>query len=956
MRNTIYVKGARAHNLKNLNVEIPRDKLTVITGVSGSGKTSLAFDVIFGEGQRKFLESMSSYARKRINLVEKADVDSILGLSPVVAIGQKTGFNNPRSTVGTMTDISSYLRLLYATIGVASCPLCSTGIKTKTLSQIADRIQSLPNDTEIIISVPVYKIFNEDYDYMFDEIRSKGYRFLEINGIEHDLSHKIELNENSNHTFFLVIDKIQIKSDMYKRIIKILENAGEMGHGFMRINFVQSESIAKNIIQSFYKDFACLKHNLIHCEQFAYDFSPNIGGSACITCGGLGTYLKAKKELIVINANKTLNQGAINISISRMIESLAHHYNFSLDIPLNELPEDIIDIIFYGTKGEKIEYIPPKDAPKYLADRRGTMASFGGYISQLDRYYTRLKKQGKLKTGSYEWLKRHMVELPCGDCKGQKLNPLKLLVKINDQSIYEIGQLSIENLKLFIGDITIPDIKQTIAEPIINEILKRLDLLLDIGLYYLTLNRRSDSLSGGEAQRLKLATQIGSELMGLLYVLDEPSIGLHPRDISKILTTLKQLRDIGNTVIVVEHDLETIKSADHIIELGPGPGIHGGEICVQGSLPSILTNQKFLTGKFITGLLEIPIPEKRRIANGKLIKILGAQENNLKDLDIDFPLGIFICVTGVSGSGKSSLINDVLYKAIYSKLRDSRTIPGKYKDLIGLENISDIRNIDQSPIGANSRSNPATYVGIYNKIRDLYAKEPEAKKKGYDSSFFSFNSTNGRCNECNGFGEMQTQLSFMPDVRTICPICKGARYKKEVLEIKYHGKSIADILKLSVEEGKEFFSHDHLINHKLSLMYELGLGYIQLGQSATTLSGGESQRIKLSRELSKLKNKTNNLYILDEPTTGLHSSDIKKLLDSINKLVDQGNTVIIVEHNLDVIKCADWIIDLGPEGGERGGYAIFEGTPEDIITTEKSYTGQFLKTILNPIELEVKRK
>jgi excinuclease ABC subunit A len=807
-----------------VDVEIPREQLTVITGVSGSGKSSLVYDVIFGEAQRKFLESMSSYSRSRVPMVDKADVDSVRGLSPVVAIRQRRGTENPRSTVGTITEISNYLRLLYSTIGVAHCPYCLEKVPVKTTGQLAERVQSLPDGTIIQILAPAYKIYGEDYEYMLEDIREKGYRRIRIDGQDHKHTDGIELDESRTYRFEIIIDKFMINRNIYKQLVKAIENAIAMGNGFLQFEFLYSEKLDSDKIEIFYKELGCTEHHMVMSEQLPFHFSFNNPSGSCYYCNGLGTFLKAEKNLIIINEEKSINQGAIDFKWAPF-NSLGKHYGFSLDIPVKDLPSELIDIIFYGTRGEEIEMLPDKKFKAAYYNRRvGQKLPFLGIINIIDRWYRRSRQTGRINVESYDYWKRRMAEKTCPVCNGKKLRQQKLLVRVDGKNIHELGEFSLIKLKNFLIDISTPTGKEHLTGPIINEITTRLDLLIEIGLGYLNVNRRSGTLSGGEDQRIRLSTQIGSELMGMLYVLDEPSIGLHQKDCSKVIKALKRTKDLGNTVIVVEHDLETISKADHIIEMGPGPGIHGGTVHAQGTLASITKDPDFLTGKYLTGKKKIKLPTERRTANGHSIKIKGAHQNNLKNINVDIPLGVFICVTGVSGSGKSSLINDILYKKGYSVLRDPRISPGEHDDVLGLDNIVDIRNIDQSPIGRHSRSNPATYIGIYDKIRKLFAVVPESKERGYTVSHFSFNSKNGRCLECEGYGEKSTQLQFMPDVRILCPICKGARYNREVLEIRYKGKSIAEVFNLSVEEALDFFKDVKLIKHKLSIMKELGLG------------------------------------------------------------------------------------------------------------------------------------
>ena len=953
MNQVISIKGARENNLKNLHINIPRDMLTVITGVSGSGKSSLAFDVIYGEGQRKFLESIAIYARRYVPQIKRPDVDIVTGLSPVVAIEQKKGIKNPRSTVGTLTDVYDYLRLLYATIGLTNCPVCNFEFSTKTLKQIADRILTLPEGTKIELLSPVSKFFREDYTFLFDEIRKLGYRKFRIDGEFYDSSENIELDEGREYSIEVVIDKFIVKGDIFKQLITSIEKGIKIGEGFIKIEILNKE-IPEELIFDFYNGLGCPKHHLVMGELLPFYFSYNDSDSACMTCTGLGTYLRAEPYLIIENNAKSIRQGALSntlLSVRHpfkymLLYSLALKYNFSLDTPFKELSKEVTDVIFYGTKGEMIRLVMPPDSPKRDINE-GKLIGFEGVINQLDRQYLS-SRRNRIPGSVDEYIfSKHMAEHICPDCKGTKLKKQRLNVRISGKNIHELGEMPLSELKEFIDDLQVSEDKRRIADQIINEIKQRLKLLIDIGLDYLCLNRRSDTISGGESQRIRLSTQISSGLMGMLYVLDEPSIGLHPRDNIKIINTLKKLRDIGNTVIVVEHDMETISQADFVIEIGPGPGIHGGRVVAHGSIDEIIKNPNSLTGQFISGRKKIEVPAVRRVPKLECIKITGASENNLKNVSVDIPLEVFICVTGVSGSGKSSLVNEVLYKKLYSVLHDPRIVPGEHESIEGSEHINNIMNIDQSPIGKSPRSNPATYVGFFDKIRELFASSKDSKEKGFSNSDFSFNHNGGgRCDECNGNGYVTKQLQFLPDVEIICPVCKGARFGKDILEVKYNGKSIADVLDMTVEEAIEFFFDNKNIAHKLEVMEELGLGYIKLGQSSITLSGGEAQRIKLAAELGKIKKGAHNLYILDEPTTGLHMADIQRLLDCLNRLVDAGHTVIVIEHNLDVIKTADYIIDMGPDGGRKGGMVVAKGTPEKIANTKDSYTGRYLKELL----------
>ena len=957
MRETISIRGARENNLQDINIDIPRNKLVVVTGISGSGKSSLAFETVYAEGQRRFLESMSTYAKRFVAQLKKPDVDFVDGLSPVVSIEQKTITMNPRSTVGTMTDLYDYMRMLFATIGVSHCPYCSVEIPTRTPYQLMEHILSLPEGTELEIYAPVFKIYGEDYPYLFDDVRLKGCRRVRINGDLHDLSEEIELDEQVEYNIQAIIDRFVIKPDIDKQILAALDHAMLVGEGFMSFHIL-SPDIADKDINAFYKDFGCPEHRVVMGELGPHHFTFNEPTGACVTCSGLGTYLQVHPELLVPDKTRSIIEGAFVRQAfnydpdrwdGRMMYSLAQHYNFSLDAPFKDLPEEVVNLVFYGTRGEKFKIVMPEGAKQVTHHHIGREMQFDGIINRIDRHYRHYRKRGEAHSGMEEYLRKVMVEHTCPDCDGSKLKKQRLLVTINDKHIHELGDIHLEELKVFLEEVTsIPEQKKEAGTRVIKELTTRIELLLGIGLDYLNLNRRSATLSGGESQRIRLSTQIGSGLMGMLYVLDEPTIGLHPKDNIKMLKTLRQLRDIGNTVIVVEHDETTIRAADHIIELGPGPGIHGGKIVVEGPADKVLKNPVSLTGQYMSGEKQIEIPEDRREANGVSIIIHGARENNLRNINVEIPLGLFICITGASGSGKSTLINEILYKKLYSIFHDSRVLSGNHDNIEGYEYISDVISIDQSPIGRSPRSNPATYIGFYDNVRKLFASTPESQKRGYTASRFSFNVKGGRCEECGGEGQITTKLHFMPDVEVPCPACKGARYNDETLEVTYNGKNIAEVLKMSIEEGVEFFANQRLIHHKLSVLNDLGLGYLQIGHPAPILSGGEAQRVKLANELGKIKRGKHNFYILDEPTTGLHIADIQKLLDSLNQLVDSGHTVLVIEHHLDVIKTADHIIDLGPEGGHRGGEIIAQGIPEAVAENSNSYTGQFLKPYLAP--------
>ncbi|MEM7029193.1 MAG: excinuclease ABC subunit UvrA [Chloroflexota bacterium] len=956
MRETIFVQGAKEHNLKNVNVEIPRNQLTVVTGVSGSGKSSLAFDTVFAEGQRRFLESLSTFAKKHVQQLKKPNVDFVMGLSPVVSIEQKTTVRNPRSTVGTMTDIYDYLRMLYATVGQAHCPYCERPVPVRNTKQMLERILSLPNNTEIEIRAPIFKFYGEDYDYLFDDIRGKGYRRVRIDGQAHDISKGIDLEEEQVYQIEAVVDHFIIKKGIDKQVLASLNHGLLIGEGFLSLHILNPKETDADA-GSFYTDFACPQHGVVmgEVEPHYYSFNLPSASSSCVTCLGLGTYRQVHPELLVPDKHLSIKEGAFvqaafkydkNLWDGRIMHSLAEHYEFSLDTPFTDLPQEIVNVLLYGTKGQKFKIALPPGATQG-ARHIGKMMSYGGIIPRIERNYRRYRKEGTFNNWMEDWLKKVMVEYACPDCQGKRLKPQRFLATINGQDIHALGELPFESLIKALKEIEIPARKAKAGQQVVTEIMRRLQLLLDIGLNYLTLNRPSSTLSGGESQRIRLSTQIGSGLMGMMYVLDEPSIGLHPKDNVKMIKTLKDLRDIGNTVIVVEHDDATMREADYIIEMGPGPGVHGGEVTAWGNIDHILQDPKSLTGQYLRGDRSIPIPDQRRHINGKNLIIRGAQENNLQNVDVTIPLGVFTCITGVSGSGKSTLIHEILYKKLYAIFHDSRTLSGKHQAIEGVEYVSDIIHIDQSAIGRTSRSNPVTYIGVYDSIRKLFANTATAKARKYTASRFSFNVKGGRCEECAGEGLLKTKLQFMADVEMPCLSCKGTRYNEETLEVEYNGKNIADVLDMSIEEGTEFFAEQNYIAHKLGTLAELGLGYLKLGHPAPHLSGGEAQRIKLAHQLGKIKRGKHNIYILDEPTTGLHHADIQRLLDSLNRLVEAGHSVVVIEHHLDVIKTADWIIDLGPEGGHRGGEIVASGTPEDVANTTGSFTGQFLKAHLS---------
>jgi excinuclease ABC subunit A len=953
MRTTIEIRGARENNLQNVDVEIPRDKLVVVTGMSGSGKSSLAFDTLYAEGQRRLLASMSTFAKRFVGQLKKPDVDFVNGLSPVVSIDQKTVGSNPRSTVGTMTDISDYLRMLFATMGTPHCPLCNETLAIRTPYQMMEHLLSLPGGTEVEVRAPVYKIHGEDYEYLFEQIRVNGYRRARIDGKPRDLGDHINLDEDQPHSVEAVIDSFVVGPGIDQQVVTSLEHGLKLGDGLLGFHIVKPKQLGA-AQRRFYAGFGCARHRLVAGEMQAFQFTFNDPAGACPTCAGIGTAMRVHPSLLVPDPKRTLNEGAfVNAALGnspdswggRLLCSLAAHYGFSLDTPFQDLAKKHVDVLLYGTKGEQFEVrLPPK--AKIGQHHVGKKIKFQGVVNQLEHHYRQYRKQGTSNAGMDEYLKKVMVEYDCPECGGARLKRTRRLVTIEGRNLYEIGEMHLAELLEFLTSIKPTARQRAIVETIVREVATRLELLIAIGLDYLSLNRRSSTLSGGESQRIRLSSQIGSGLMGMLYVLDEPSIGLHPKDNVKMIETLKRLRDLGNTIIVVEHDADTIRAADHILEIGPGPGVHGGKIVAEGPLKKILKDGNSLTGQYLCGKRNIALPAKRRPASGKSLVVRGARQNNLQNINVEIPLEQFVCVTGASGSGKSSLIHEIVHKRLFALFYDSRVFAGAHDELTGSEHLSDVINVDQSPIGRSSRSNPATYIGFYDAIRTLFAETDQAKKHGYTASTFSFNVKGGRCEECGGEGTITTQLSFMPDVEVLCPTCKGARYNQDTLEVKYQGKSIAEVLNLSVEEGVQFFANEPSIARKISVLAELGLGYLTLGHPSTILSGGEAQRVKLAGELGKLKRGKHNLYILDEPTTGLHFADIDRLLESLNRLVDTGHSVVVIEHNLDVIKTADYVIDLGPEGGHNGGRLIACGTPEAIAASKASYTGKFLAELL----------
>ena len=957
MRKTIEVQGARENNLQNVSLEIPRDKLIVVTGVSGSGKSSLAFDTIYAEGQRRLLASMSAFAKRFVGQLKKPDVDFVNGLSPVVSIDQKTIGANPRSTVGTMTDMSDYLRMLFANMGTPHCPMCEEEIPIRSPHQMMEHMLSLPKGTEVEVRAPVYKIYGEDYQYLFEQIRVNGYRRARIDGKPRDLGDNIELDDDEEHIVEAVVDSFVIVPGIDQQVVTSLEHGLKLGDGLLGFHVVKPKQPTP-ALKKFHEGFGCTKHRLVAGVMHHGQFTFNDPSGACPTCAGIGTAMRVHPALLVPDPTRSLNQGAfVHAALNnnrdswggRMLHSLSTHYGFSLDTPFKDLAQKHVDVLLHGTKGEQIEVLVPPGA-KQGQQHAGKKIKFNGVVGQLEHNYRWYRKQGTSNAGMDEYLKKLMVEYDCPECGGARLKRARRLVTVAGRSLYEVGQMHLVELLGFLKSIDPPARQRAVADTIVKEVCTRLELLIAIGLDYLNLNRRSATLSGGESQRIRLSSQIGSGLMGMLYVLDEPSIGLHPKDNVKMIATLKRLRDMGNTVIVVEHDADTIRAADHVIEIGPGPGVHGGKIVADGPLQKILKDSKSLTGSYLSGKRVIGKARQRRPRSGKVLTIRGARQNNLKNIDVDIPLEQFVCVTGASGSGKSSLIHEIVQKQLYSVLHDSRVLAGDHDKLTGHEHVSDVINIDQAPIGRSSRSNPATYIGFYDSIRQLFAETDEASRRGFTASTFSFNVKGGRCEECAGEGAITTQLSFMPDVEVICPTCKGARYNQETLEVKYHSRNIAEVLDMSIEDGVEFFADQPAIARKIGVLEELGLGYLKLGHPSTILSGGEAQRVKLAAELGKLKRGNHNLYILDEPTTGLHFADIDRLLDSLIRLVDKGHSVLVIEHNLDVIKMADYIIDLGPEGGHKGGQLIACGTPDEIAACRKSYTGKYLAEYLRDAE------
>lgn len=935
----ILVKGARAHNLKNVDVELPRDSLVVFTGLSGSGKSSLAFDTIYAEGQRRYVESLSSYARMFLGQMEKPDVDYIEGLSPAISIDQKTTSKNPRSTVGTVTEIFDYLRLLYARIGIPHCPVCGREIRQQTVDEIVDRIAALPEGTKIQLLAPIVRGRKGQYAKELENARTAGYARARIDGEMHDLLEPITLDKNKKHTIEIVVDRLVVRPDMLRRLSDSVETATEQSGGLLTVDVIGGEEL------TFSRNYACPEHGVSVEELSPRMFSFNNPFGACPKCTGLGIYMSMDPDLIVPQPELSIREGAIQASgwnyktggtIAQMYyDGLAAHYGFSLDTPYRDLPAAVREVLLYGTKGEKIQMQYTRE---YGSGTHYT--AFEGIVNNLQRRYNETTSEGMR-----EELEGYMSQVECPECHGRRLKPESLAVTVGGRNIMEACDDTVAELLQWVEGLTLTPREHTIGDRILKEIRERLGFLNSVGLSYLTLGRGAATLSGGESQRIRLATQIGSYLMGVLYVLDEPSIGLHQRDNDKLLATLKHLRDLGNTLIVVEHDEDTMRAADWIVDVGPGAGVHGGQILYSGPAAGIVDCPESLTGQYLSGKRQIPVPPARRPGDGRLLTVRGAAEHNLKHIDVSFKLGAFNCVTGVSGSGKSSLVNSILLRRLSRDLNRARCRPGKHDAVEGLEHLDKVIAIDQSPIGRSPRSNPATYTGVFNDIRELYAATADAKVRGYSAGRFSFNVKGGRCEACQGDGILKIEMNFLPDVYVPCEVCGGKRYNRETLEVKYKGKSIADVLEMTVEEAAGFFSAIPKIARKLHTLLDVGLGYIQVGQPATTLSGGEAQRVKLATELARQAT-GRTVYILDEPTTGLHTADVQRLVDVLQRLVDGGNTVIVIEHNLDVIKVADYVVDLGPEGGDAGGQLVIAGTPEEVAACPGSYTGQYLKKLL----------
>lgn len=935
----IRIKGACEHNLKNIDIDIPRDEFTVITGLSGSGKSSLAFDTIYAEGQRRYMESLSSYARQFLGQMEKPQVESIEGLPPAISIDQKSTNRNPRSTVGTVTEIYDYMRLLYARAGLPHCPKCGKEIKKQTIDEMVDKVLELPERTKFQILAPIVRGKKGRHEKVFESAKKSGYVRVRVDGNMYELSEEIKLDKNIKHSIEIVIDRLSIREGIEKRLTDSIENALKLGNGLMEVDVIGGETV------TFSQNFACPDCGISIDEIQPRSFSFNNPFGACPDCFGLGYKMEFDVDLMIPDKSLSINQGVIVVLgwqsandpksfTNAILQALCKRYDFDLDTPFEEYPKNIQDILINGTNGEKV--------PVHYKGQRGIGTydiAFEGLIRNVERRYRETGAESS--KAEYE---TYMRITPCGTCHGQRLKPESLAVTIGDKNIYEMTEMPVRDLRAFLDEVQLTSAQLAIGKEILKEIKGRLQFLIDVGLDYLSLSRATGTLSGGEAQRIRLATQIGSGLVGVAYIMDEPSIGLHQNDNEKLLATLKHLRDLGNTLIVVEHDEDTMLAADYVVDIGPGAGEHGGEVVAAGTAKEIMKNKDSITGKYLSGKLQVPVPETRRKPTG-FIKVVGAKENNLKNIDVKFPLGVFTCVTGVSGSGKSSLVNEILYKSLARKLNRARIIPGKCKGIEGIEQLDKVINIDQSPIGRTPRSNPATYTGMFDMIRDLFAATVDAKERGYKKGRFSFNVKGGRCEACSGDGILKVEMHFLPDVYVPCEVCGGKRYNRETLEVKYKGKNIYDVLEMTVEEAMDFFKNVPRVYNKVKTLYDVGLGYIKLGQPSTQLSGGEAQRIKLATELSR-RSTGKTIYVLDEPTTGLHFADVHKLVEILQRLTDEGNTVIVIEHNLDVIKAADYIIDMGPDGGDRGGTVVVAGTPEKVAEHKTSYTGKYVKMML----------
>ena len=935
----IYIKGANEHNLKNIDIDIPRDVFTVVTGLSGSGKSSLAFDTIYAEGQRRYMESLSSYARQFLGQMEKPQVESIEGLPPAISIDQKSTNKNPRSTVGTVTEIYDYMRLLYARAGIPHCPKCGREIKKQTVDEMVDRILMLEERTKFQILAPVVRGKKGRHEKVFESAKKSGYLRVRVDGNMYELTEEIKLEKNIKHSIEIIIDRLSIREGIEKRLTDSVENALKLGNGLMIVDVIGGEEM------TFSQNFACPDCGISIDEVQPRSFSFNNPFGACPDCYGLGYKMEFDEDLIIPDKSLSINQGAIVVlgwqsandgkSFSNAIlQALALKYNFSLDTPFEDYPKEIHDILIYGTNGEKV-------AVRYKGQRGIGVydIAFEGLIKNVERRYRETSAEST--KAEYETFMRFT---PCATCHGQRLKKESLAVTIGDKNIYEMTEMSVRDLRQYLDELQLTETQLKIGKEILKEIKGRLQFLVDVGLDYLSLSRATGTLSGGEAQRIRLATQIGSGLVGVAYIMDEPSIGLHQNDNDKLLATLKHLRDLGNTLIVVEHDEDTMRAADYVVDIGPGAGEHGGQVIATGTAEDLMKNPNSITGKYLSGEIKIPVPKTRRKPKG-FLKVVGAKENNLKNIDVKVPIGVLTCVTGVSGSGKSSLVNEILYKSLARKLNRARTIPGKCKKIEGMEQLDKVINIDQSPIGRTPRSNPATYTGMFDMIRDLFAATTDAKERGYKKGRFSFNVKGGRCEACSGDGILKVEMHFLPDVYVPCEVCGGKRYNRETLEVRYKGKTIYDVLEMTVEEALDFFKNVPRILNKVQTLYDVGLGYLKLGQPSTTLSGGEAQRIKLATELSK-RSTGKTIYVLDEPTTGLHFADVHKLVEILHRLTDEGNTVVVIEHNLDVIKVADYIIDMGPDGGDRGGTVVVAGTPEQVAEHPTSYTGKYVKQML----------